>query len=118
MSGAEIRKNMIESGWHSQDRYTTMGWDVFGKKWGYTIWFERWDWHGVQLGVKVAFHCSTDEPDKIEMCIKKAAQKALDAWEKYTDSVPAQFADGLVEENILATKFFKERKLQHLKSLF
>lgn len=106
MTGAEIRKAMIELGWHSHDSYSTFGWS----KWGYSVWFERWDWHR-ERGFNPCFHSHTDNPDKIEIAIKAAAQKALNAWDNFKDAVPVQLANGSVGEDALATKLFIEKRM-------
>jgi hypothetical protein len=110
MTGSEIRKMMIEKGWHSQDQYSTFG---YLTGWGYRIWFEIWNWHGVFWGNKVIFHSGTNNPDEIENCIRTAAKKALDAWEKYNDSIPYQCADGSTAKDGLFTPLFLDASRTH-----
>jgi len=101
LTGAEIRLMMITRYWHSEDSYSTFGWST----WGYNIWFKRFNWHGT--GAEVTFHSHTDKPEQIERCIRTAAKRALDAWDKFTDSVPCQLADGSVVEDKVATESFR-----------
>lgn len=87
-----LRIAMIGRGWNSYDKLSTMGW---GGGFGYSIWFERWDWHG-KRGIKIVFHNSTQDMDKTDDIIRKAAKMALDAWEEHKETVPTQTADGTV----------------------
>ena len=41
-----LRKQMAAEGWLSKDDLTTFGWK---EGFGYSVWFERWDWHGKPL---------------------------------------------------------------------
>ncbi len=83
LSAYQIRIEMAELGWNSEDRITDMGW---GDKHGYSIWFERWDWHGKRTD-RVCFHEHRAELSKIEDAVKVAAKRALRAWSEFTESV-------------------------------
>jgi len=97
-----LRVEMIERGWYSHDRLSGFGW---GDGYGYSFWFERWDWHG-KMGIKVVFHTSTDDMNRIDEIIRNAAKMALDAWEKHQDTVPTQVADGSVIVDPFMTQLY------------
>ncbi|AJE13376.1 hypothetical protein FDF50_16525 [Clostridium botulinum] len=112
MSAMEVRLVMKNKGWQSNDRLTNMGWgkDENGNlRYGYSIWFERWDWHGVR-GNKVCIHNHTSNLTKINKITYLAAIKCLRAWKEFTNSVPTQMADGNLEEDIIQTPFFLKSK--------
>ncbi|WP_434302590.1 hypothetical protein [Clostridium botulinum] len=106
MSAMEIRLAMKENGWNSKDSLTNIGW---GNKYGYSIWFERWDWHNVK-GDKVCIHGHTSDLTKINKITYLTAIKCLRAWEDFTNSIPEQMADGSLEEDIIQTPFFLKSK--------
>lgn len=93
----EIRTFMAEKGWHSQDRMSDMGW---GDKVGYSIWFYRWDWHGIKTatitGDKVSFHDGTNNLSEIDKIVRNVAKRALQAYEDFPDSIPYQNVNGEV----------------------
>lgn len=103
MNAMEIRKFMTEKGWHSKDRLSSLGW---GNKFGYSIWFSRWDWHGKKtatiIGGDVTFHEHTDNLSNIGETVRKCAYKALKAYEDFPTSIPYQNVKGeKVEEKNL-----------------
>lgn len=112
MSTIQVRLIMKEKGWISKDEITTTGWgkDKNGKdKFGFSIWFERWDWHGVSCG-KICIHSHTSNLKQINKITYKVAKKALKAWENFKNSVPCQLADGSLQDDSIQTNFFKKEK--------
>ncbi|KLU62291.1 hypothetical protein CEB3_c13350 [Peptococcaceae bacterium CEB3] len=107
MSSKQIRVSMAERGWMSEDQLTSIGWE---DKIGYTIWFSRWDWHGVKLRNKVSIHGHSTELDHIRDLVAETAQRALKAWEAYPDEVPVQtFGNKVVpEEDFLQPPEFRK----------
>lgn len=89
----EIRLLMKEQGWDSKDRLTEIGW---GGKYGYSIWFEKWEWHGRSTlkltGDKVCFHRHTDDLTEIDAITSICAEQCIKAYEDFTDSIPTQNA--------------------------
>ena len=102
----DLRIKMMERGWTSHDKLTHLGW---GNRYGYSFWFERFDWHG-HNGFGVVFHFHTTDMDYIDGGIKNTARVALTAWNEFTSSVPAQMADGSVQTNAMLTKMFREQR--------
>jgi hypothetical protein len=107
-----IRILMTEHGWVSHDDLTDLGW---GGKYGYSIWFDRWYWHGVQIYNRTTFHAHTNDLNNVIGAVREAAQLALNAWKEYQDSVPTQLVDNKLVVNGLSTKTFIEER-QKLKS--
>ena len=95
----EIRVQMAEQGWKSEDRLTDVGW---GNGFGYSVWFRRWDWHGTHLikaiGEDACYHAHRKGLDRGSMlvAVEEAAQRARDAWNRYPYPAlpPVQMADG------------------------
>jgi hypothetical protein len=94
----ELKIYMSQKGWRSKDQVSNLGWGD-GDKYGYSIWFERWDWHG-KNGADVCFHAHTGDLSKIHDVVEKAALMALKAWEEYQDCVPSQCLDGVKKDEI------------------
>jgi hypothetical protein len=91
-SATTIRQDMAFKGWQSEDRLTSFGFgqDEMGNpEWGYSIWFYRWDWHGRKCE-KVSFCSETDDISEIQSSVKKAAKKALEAWNTNPNFPPNQ----------------------------
>lgn len=90
----QLRAEMQAEGWGSEDRITKMGWGDF---FGYSIWFERWDWHGVRtavlIGTKACYHAHTPDPSKAIKAVRKAAELARVAYAMYKEAPPQQMAD-------------------------
>ena len=89
----KIRQEMSEKGWISHDSLTHMGWGPTKEKFGFSIWFERWDWHGTRCDIR-CFHASTPDLIKIPETVKKAADLAQRAWDEFPDRLPYQTANG------------------------
>lgn len=93
----QIRREMASEGWHSEDRITDQGWGDKGK-FGYSVWFTRWDWHGKQLiritGNKACYHASTSDLDCMWEAVLMAAKIARRAYAEFPDIPPRQGADG------------------------
>ena len=89
----KIRLAMTKRGWISEDRLTYMGWGDEGTKrrprFGYSIWFERWDWHGQRCD-KVCYHAHTNDLSKIPEAVQRAAKLARKAWNEFPDVPPSQ----------------------------
>lgn len=87
-----IRIEMANEGWHSNDRISDMGW---GSTFGYSIWFERWDWHGKRLhGNKACYHAHRAGLSHIPETVKQAADLAKRAWAEFPDDPPRMWANG------------------------
>lgn len=88
-----LRAEMMAEGWSSEDRLTKMGW---GATPGYSIWFERWDWHGqktlILVGSKACYHAHTPSLDHILDTVREAAERARRAWRDFPDCPPDQDA--------------------------
>jgi hypothetical protein len=106
-SEINIRLLMTEHGWVSNDDLTDLGW---AGKYGYSIWFERWDWHGINIYNSIKFHSHTDDLNNIIGTVREAALLSLNAWKEYQDSVPVQLADNTLGVNTLSTKTFIEER--------
>jgi hypothetical protein len=108
----EIRLIMKDQGWTSEDRLSDMGWD---KKFGYSIWFRRWDWHGrntlAVTGHEVCFHRSTDDLNQIDYITKICAEQCLKAYDDYTDCIPHQNAYNKTAKDIMLQDWNDERVL-------
>lgn len=99
MDAMDIRNFMADKGWHSNDRLSNMGW---GDTVGYSIWFYRWDWHGIKTAVvtgdKVSFHDGTNDLSNLDSTVRMAAKRALQAYALFPDSIPYQNINGEVVE--------------------
>lgn len=84
MTTDEIRIYMTTQGWFSDDRLTNLGW---GDKYGYSIWFNRWDWHGQRCD-RVDVHAHTSDLDTIREVVAETAQRALATYEKFPYQPP------------------------------
>lgn len=107
---ATVRAQMLELGWESNDRLSKSGW--------YSIWFDRYDWHGWVSGNKVTFHAHTNNLSQasINKTIKKAAELAKQAWKEYPDHLPFLGADGKIHpvESYLHESWLKRRKQRRI----
>jgi len=85
-----LRLAMWAEGWTSEDQLTTNGW---GSGLGYSIWFNRWDWHGKRLtAFRATYHAHGLARDGILSVAEKAAALAREAWERFPDEPPNQMA--------------------------
>lgn len=82
------RIEMAKLGWNSEDRLSDMGW-AGGT--GYTVWFERWNWHG-RLIDRVSYSASAlpgpegcPSAQDIQDAVERAANLAKQAWAEYTE---------------------------------
>jgi hypothetical protein len=107
MNCMEIRMIMKGKGWDSNDSITQTGWK---NGYGYSIWFERWDWHGISIG-EVCLHSHTNNLSEIDNLVYKLAIKSLKAWDDFQDSVPHQMADNSLKPDPIQTPFFKRAKI-------
>jgi hypothetical protein len=81
---------MWAEGWTSEDQLTTNGW---GSGLGYSIWFNRWDWHGKKLtAFRATYHAHGLASEGIMRVAEKAASLAREAWAKFPDEPPNQMA--------------------------
>lgn len=98
----EIRLIMKDLGWTSRDCLSKYGW-VNG--YGYSIWFERNDWHGRKAfaltGHNVCFHEHTNDLDEINHITKVCAERSLKAYEEFTDCIPFQNAKNKIAKDIM-----------------
>jgi hypothetical protein len=88
----QVRQYMSSLGWASDDRLTTLGWgrdDQGNPVFGYSIWFERWNWHGVRCDKRVCGSFVRSAcPDQIDQAVRFAAETALRMWETFVDLLP------------------------------
>jgi hypothetical protein len=92
MTSYQIRRYLFERGWASGDSFRFEG---SGRtKPYYVIWFERTEWHGRHLSKCASYSASTDDPEKIEVTVKKAGRLALTAWNRFPRNPPIQGSDG------------------------
>lgn len=98
---------MSELGWQSNDRLADVGWEG---GYGYSIWFERWEWHGVRVG-KVCIHSHTDDLKDIDELVYRTAKKACDAYNTFINSIPTQLADGSLVDDPIQTPFYQKTLL-------
>ena len=103
-----LRVEMANEGWHSKDRLSTMGW---GERVGYSVWFERWDWHGRRIG-GVVFHAHTPDLAQMLRAAQYAAALARKAWATFgRDQIPRQTRDGRdVELDDFLTRWVAEHE--------
>lgn len=87
-----LRIAMRAEGWNSTDRLTDMGWGKGNA--GYSVWFERWDWHGRHVD-SITLHAHTNDLSRIAEATGHAAALAREAWAKFDhDHCPRQSNDG------------------------
>jgi hypothetical protein len=102
LNAMEIRLKMKEQGWDSKDQISESGWK-YG--YGYSIWFERWDWHGrntlMLTGHQVCFHRHTNDLNRIDETARLSAEQALSAYNEFTKSVPHLNANGEISEDLI-----------------
>lgn len=102
LSAIQIRLKMKKLGWDSHDRINKGGW-INGH--AYSIWFERYDWHGrrtiLLTGRSVIFSNHTNDYGEIDEATRLCAEKALKAYDEFTDSIPYVNANGETVEDII-----------------
>lgn len=111
MTVMEVRLAMKDAGWESKDRLSTLGW---GEKYGYSIWFERWDWHGTKLGMPVSVHSHTDNLQEIDRVVYETAIRALKGWEEFKDTVPTQMVDGTLRPDTVLSEAFRKGRVNKI----
>ena len=95
-----LRLQMATEGWESEDRITNAGWR---DGMGYSIWFQRWDWHGQQTikltGSQACYHAHTPHltPEGMLRATSEAAARARRAYANFEDYPPQQMADGTLK---------------------
>ncbi|MFA7307626.1 MAG: hypothetical protein WC026_13240 [Hyphomicrobium sp.] len=104
----QIRLEMTKLGWSSNDQLTDMGWK--DGEYGYSIWFERWDWYGAKVYSKICFHAHESDLNKILETIKKAVSICFKSWISCPDFVPIQLVNDQIRENTIATRYWDGRK--------
>jgi hypothetical protein len=85
-----LRLELAAEGWASEDRLTRDGWsDGFG----YSIWFRRYDWHGLSThtltGNCAIYHWHVSDPTRALEAVTKAAEIARRAWAEFPQGPPA-----------------------------
>jgi hypothetical protein len=90
VTAIEVRVKMAAMGWQSKDSIGAHGWS--NNKYGYSIWFERWDWHGARRD-KITFVRTTPDLDKIDEETLRCAEVALLAWETFSDPDAKPYVD-------------------------
>lgn len=110
----EIRLYMKDKGWDSKDTISKIGW---GDEYGYSIWFERSDWHGRRTfaltGSRVSFHYHTDnlDEDNINFIVKTCALQALKAYDDFPNSIPCMNAKGKTVPDLMVGDWNDEKCL-------
>lgn len=99
-----LRRELFAEGWFSEDRLTSFGW----KNGGYSVWFERWDWHGARCD-KVCVHAHTPDLSKMADAVAEAATLARRAWAEFPDSIPRLDASFELVEDEFATRLWRTR---------
>lgn len=103
-SCVEVRINMAINNWKSEDNLTNIGW---GNKYGYSISFIRWDWHGVSIGEPIKFTKYLSDTSEINEGTKDLALMVLELWEEHKNTIPKQLSDGsIIVDKEKTTKFF------------
>lgn len=101
---------MKKFGWESHDDLTTRGW---GNEYGYSIWFERHNWHGrntyALTGHGVTFHRHISDLSQIDYITKICAEQAIQAYEDFADCVPFQNAKNETAKDIMLSDWNDER---------
>ncbi len=96
-----IRIAMAQEGWSSDDKLTDQGW---GNKFGYSIWFWRYDWHGQSalklVGNKACYHAHSSALDRLHEVAARAAERARRAWLEFPDVPPTQGGRGELETGV------------------
>lgn len=96
----ELRLQMAAEGWESEDRITNAGWR---DGMGFSIWFQRWDWHGQQTikltGSQACYHAHTPTltPEAMLRSMREAAARARQAYANFEEYPPQQMADGTLK---------------------
>ena len=105
----ERRQRLIRNGWSIRTEATTGGW---GKKTGLTVWISRSEWHGKNTytltGSAVTFFGTSEDTDdiiKTEKLYRLLEERAEQAWEEYTDSVPCQGTHGRIMPAVMFRSF-------------
>lgn len=76
---------MSQLGWDSYDRILKKEWE---NTYIYSIYFERWDWHGTPLGIPICYTCifysksSSLEEEDILKAVNAAKKLAKNSWEE------------------------------------
>lgn len=74
---------------------------------GYSIWFERYDWHGrhtiALTGSRVSFHYYADnlDEDNINFIVKTCVLQALKAYDDFPDSIPCMNVRGEIVPSLM-----------------
>lgn len=110
MNASDIRKEMANLGWQSTDRMTKEGW---GDKVGYSIWFERWDWHEHKLlGNKACYHSHGYVFDGVDRIVHRASEIAKRAWTMDSEFPPDQLIHGELQEGLMKDTVLQLRHKQ------
>jgi hypothetical protein len=87
----EIRHLMALCGWKTTDRCA----NEHNKHVSFSIWFSRWDWHGLRTGDKITFHGHTTDTDQITKTIRNTAKITINAWINFPETIPVQTYNGI-----------------------
>ncbi|AKA44359.1 hypothetical protein [Paenibacillus polymyxa] len=102
LTSMEIRLKMQELGWDSKDQIAEGGW-INGHV--YSIWFERYNWHGRRTlaitGRHVCFHRHTNDVGMIDTVTRLCAEQALKAYKDFPDTIPCIDADGETVKDVI-----------------
>lgn len=105
----KLKTEMAKNGWEIEERTGTAGW---GGKIGYTVWAERWDWHGKSsaslTGNKVSLFALCDDAadeEKILQAVRRLSGLTKRAWEEFPDSIPELNAKGELAEAHMVRPF-------------
>lgn len=94
----QLRADMAKEGWDSDDRLRHSG-RPDGQ--GYSIWFQRTDWHGKHAmalsGSLAIYQAHTQDLSKIAETAQAAAELARRALREFPDCPPRQTVEGTLK---------------------
>lgn len=109
----EIYQLMAANGWDIKIEATLRGW---GNSPGVSVWFQKWKWHDQLMGSPVTISNGTDDFSKMELMIRKTAEKALKAYDDFQSIPPVQLADGSLVETDICVLEEQMRKRDQIKA--
>lgn len=105
----KIKIEMAGLGWDIQEKISGDGWR---NSTGYNIWLKRSDWHGkftyTLTGHEVVFHAHEQDASNYEAvlkAVKRAANRAKQAWAEFPNAIPCQNAKGEIIKDVMFFPF-------------
>ena len=105
----KLKTEMAKNGWEIEEHTGTTGWSG---KIGYTIWAERWDWHGKSnaylTGNKISLFALCDDAadeEKVLQAMRRLSDLTKRAWKEFPDSIPELNAKGELTEAHMVRSF-------------